>query len=168
MDELRISVTNCSISLLTFWKMPAASFTASVCAANNGEMPVSTSTVCPIASWISSVIADTVWIDSPEAAASSRISPAMTMNPLPADPARDASIEALRDNIFVCFVISTIGARIDRIERVLRLSLSEFSSSKAVIRATDSVFSTSCSIYDSPRWLTSMTRPADSSIAALT
>ncbi|MNN64410.1 hypothetical protein D3C81_1798500 [compost metagenome] len=79
-----------------------------------------------------------------------RISSAITTNPFPAAPALDASIEAFRERMLVCLVISTIGAKILRMEYVLLLSLPEFSSINPVIRETDSVFSTKLAIYSFP------------------
>ena len=54
---------------------------------------------------INSIVA---FVASSDLAASSRISPATTENPLPAVPARVASTEAFNAKIFVCNAMSSI------------------------------------------------------------
>ncbi|MNN27663.1 hypothetical protein D3C81_1412040 [compost metagenome] len=91
----------------------------------------------------------------------------MTMNPLPAAPARTASIEAFSARILVCLLTAIIGLRMLRIKCVLSWSIAEFCWISSIICTVDSLCVTRFFISSAPWSLTAITRSAELSIIEL-
>ncbi|CDN45898.1 hypothetical protein BN871_JL_00130 [Paenibacillus sp. P22] len=139
-----------AILVCTSRKIPFASRTDPICSWKIGCASDSTDTVSSISRWIVSVMPSTTLIDSRDCSASCRISPATTMNPLPAAPARAASIDAFSDRMFVCFATLPSTSSILRIERVLSFSRSTFSAIPRTMPSARPVWSISAAIWPVP------------------